>query len=181
METKGKLNSIVKDWTTGKYLITFSIDSLPADIDEVKGCDALDITARKHRNKRSLNANALMWKCLGDIARVILSDKWSVYLEMLKRYGEYTYICIHPDAVEMLKRQWRECEEVGRLVVNDQEAVEMLCYYGSSTYDTKQFSRLLDGVISEMKEIGLETPSEEELRRSIEAWGKMNEQAKADR
>lgn len=180
MEATGRLNGFAKDWNTAKYLITFALDSLPADVNELKGCDALDITAKRHRKKRSLNANALMWKCLGDIAQVLLTDKWSVYLEMLKRYGEYTYICIHPDAVEMMKRQWRECEEVGRLNINGHEAVELLCYYGSSTYDTKQFSRLLDGVISDMKEMGLETPSEEELRRSIEAWGNMNEQAKAD-
>lgn len=177
MEATGSLKRIANDWDSGKYLITFAVDRLPADAEELKGYDLLDITAGKHRKKRSLNANALMWKCLGDIARAILSDKWTVYLEMLKRYGEYTYICIHPDAADMLKRQWRECEEVGRLTINGQEAVEMLCYYGSSTYDSKQFSRLLDGVISDMREMGLEPPTPEEFRRVIEEWERTHDKA----
>ena len=74
----------------------------------------------------------------------------------------------------MLKRQWRECEEVGLVKVGEQTAVQMLCYYGSSTYDTKQFSRLLDGVISEMEEIGIETPTSEQMRRSLEQWEKVH-------
>lgn len=179
METTGRLKSITKDWQSDKLIVSFEIDSRTIDADSLQNV-TLEITAKKQRKHRSLNANALLWSCLGKIAAVLRTDKWSVYLEMLKRYGLYTYICVKPQAVEMLKRQWRECEEIGTININGKEAVQMLCYYGSSTYDTKQFSVLLDGVISEMKEAGLETPSEEELRRSIEAWGKMNEQAKAD-
>ena len=48
----------------------------------------------------------------------------------------------------------------------------MLCYFGSSTYDTKEFSVLLDGVISEMREIGLQPPPTEEMKRALETWQK---------
>lgn len=168
METQGRLKGITKDWKSDKLVVSFEIDTVPSDIDDLTGCDTLDITARKHRERRSLNANALLWKCLGDIAAVIRADKWDVYLQMLKRYGTYTYVCVKPKAVEMLKRQWRECEEVGTVNINGETAVQMLCYYGSSTYDTKQFAVLLDGVISEMKTMGLETPTSEQIRRSID-------------
>ena len=166
METTGRLKSITKDWQTDKLIVSFEIDSRTIDADSLQNV-TLDIKATKHRKHRSLNANALLWSCLGKIAAVLRTDKWSVYLQMLKRYGEYTYICVKPQAVEMLKRQWRECEELGPILVNGTPAMQMLCYYGSSTYDTKQFSILLDGVISEMKEMNIETPSEEELKRSI--------------
>lgn len=121
-----------------------------------------------HKEKRSLNANALLWKCLGEIAAALRTDKWEVYLTMLKRYGTFTYICVKPKAVEAVKRQWRECEVIGDISVNGDKAVQMLCYYGSSTMNTKEFSVLLDGVISEMKEMGLDTPSDRELQRAIE-------------
>lgn len=124
-----------------------------------------DIT--EHREKRSRDANALLWACLGEIAGALRSDKWTVYLQMLKRYGKYTYICVKPKVVEAVKRQWRESEEIGRVNINGQEAVQMLCYFGSSTYDSKEFSILLDGVISEMKEMGLETPADKEMKRAI--------------
>lgn len=121
----------------------------------------------EHKEKRSLNANALLWKCLGDIARAIHTDKWEVYLQMLKRYGTYTYICVKPKALEAVKKQWREVEEIGRVNINGQESVQLLCYFGSSTMNSKEFSILLDGVISEMKEMGLSSPAEEDLQRVI--------------
>lgn len=124
-----------------------------------------DIT--EHREKRSKDANALLWACLGELAGALRSDKWTVYLQMLKRYGQYTYICVKPKAVEAVKKQWRECEEIGHITVGGQEAVQMLCYFGSSTYNSKEFSILLDGVISEMKEMGLDTPTDREFKRVI--------------
>ena len=172
MEVTGRLNDAYRT-LEGKLCVSFTVDAQLSrlGLDELR-TDLLDITAQKHRRKRSLNANALLWKCIGDIAAAIGADKWEVYLKMLKRYGAYTYVCVKPGAVEMLKRQWRECEEVGLVKVGEQTAVQMLCYYGSSTYDTKQFSRLLDGVISEMEEIGIETPTSERMRRCLEQWEK---------
>ena len=132
-----------------------------------------DIT--EHKEKRSLNANALLWKCLGELASALRSDKWTVYLQMLKRYGTYTYICVKPKVVDAVKKQWRECEEIGRVTIGGQEAVQMLCYFGSSTMNTKEFSTLLNGVISEMKEMGLDTPADRELERAIERLEKEQE------
>lgn len=168
METTGRLKNITRDWETNKPLVTFEVDWLPG-IDNMSG-KALDITATVHREKRSRNANALLWSCIGKMASSLHTDKWEVYLKMLKRYGEYTYVCVKPKAVEMLKKQWRECEEIGVVDINGTPAVQLLCYYGSSTFNTKQFSVFLDGVFSEMEEMGLETPSQEELRKSLEAW-----------
>lgn len=168
METTGRLKNITRDWETNKPLVTFEVDWLPG-IDNMSG-KVLDITATVHREKRSRNANALLWSCIGKMASSLHTDKWEVYLKMLKRYGEYTYVCVKPKAVEMLKKQWRECEEIGVVDINGTPAVQLLCYYGSSTFNTKQFSDFLDGVFSEMEEMGLETPSQEELRKSLEAW-----------
>lgn len=175
MEFSGKLLSVNRDWQTGQYNITFSINepSAISEIERIKDCEKLSIKAVKHRQKRSLDANGLLWICLGQLAEALHSDKWTVYLQMLKRYGQYTYICVRPSAVETVKLQWRESEIVGDIEVNGHKAVQMLCYYGSSTYNTKEFSTLLDGVISEMKEMGLETPTSEDMRRSLEEWERM--------
>ena len=70
-----------------------------------------------------------------------------------------------------MKKQWRESEEVGEIDVNGEKAVQMLCYYGSSTYDTREMSVLIDGVVSECKELDIETISPTELREMKERWG----------
>lgn len=162
------------DVTTGKWLLTFETVELPDIYDKTRDKD-LNLEIKQHRNHRSKDANALLWECIGRLAMALRADKWDIYLLMLKRYGQYTYIVVPPNAVEMVARQWRECEVIGDININGREGVQMLCYYGSSTYDTKQFSILLDGVISEMKEIGLTAPTSEDMRRSIEEWEKQSQ------
>lgn len=162
------------DYATGQWLITFETSETPTFYDQTKSKE-LTIDVKQFHEGRSKDANALLWVCLGQIAQVLRADKWDIYLMMLKRYGQYAYICAKPHTIGMLKKQWREVEEVGDIYVNGEKAVQLLCYYGSSTYDTKQFSILLDGVISEMKEMGLQTPTSEEMRRSLEEWEKKNE------
>lgn len=162
------------DVTTGKWLLTFETVELPDIFDKTRDKD-LNLEVKQHRNHRSKDANALLWECIGRLAMALRADKWDIYLLMLKRYGQYTYIVVPPNAVEMVARQWRECEVIGDININGRDGVQMLCYYGSSTYDTKQFSVLLDGVISEMKEIGLTAPTSEDMRRSIEEWEKQSQ------
>lgn len=136
----------------------------------------VDVEISIHREHRSLDANACMWACIGEIAAAIRSEPWSVYLYMLQRYGKYEYILIKPEAVQMLKHQCRTIKVIGERQVWDAEQnqyitmTEVLCFYGSSTYNTKEFSRLLDGIISEMKEMELETPTGEQIRTLIEDW-----------
>ena len=171
-----KLESMSVDWQDKVGNITFVTDdkSIFEALESLKN-DLLDVTVAKHRGKRSVDANALLWKCLGDIAAALRTDKWDVYLQMLKRYGKYTYICVKPSVVAAVKSQWRESEVIGDIKINGSDAVQMLCYFGSSTYNTQEFSVLLDGVISEMEEMGLETPCSEDMRRAIERLEKQNE------
>ena len=174
MEFTGQIKGISNDFVSGETLITFSVNEnttvLP-EYEKLKNCKKLRIKAVQYREKRSLDANAYLWVLLQKLAEVLQTDKWSVYLQMLKRYGQFTYIVVKPGAVEAVKKQWRECEEIGEIDVNGTKAVQMLCYYGSSTYDTKDFSILLDGVISECKELGIETLPPHELQMLKERWG----------
>lgn len=130
---------------------------------------------RKHRERRSVNANDLLWHCLDEIARAIHSNKWDVYLLMLKRYGVFTYGVFRSDKIDQIKKMWRETEEIGEIDINGERGVQLLLYFGSSTYDSKQFSQLLNGVISEMEEMGLTTPAQEEADRLLLEWGKKHE------
>lgn len=174
MDCTGTLQSIQKDWSSDKLIMTFIINENVSNeaIEEIRSCEKLSLVAKKWRQKRSLDANAMLWACLSDIAKSMTPpvDKWDVYLQMLKRYGKYTYICIKPHMVDAMKMQWRECEVVGDIKINGEDAVQMLCYFGSSTLDTKEFSVLLEGVVSEMKEMGLPTPPSKEMRRCLEKW-----------
>ena len=152
------------------------------DIEKLKGKD-LTIGLSRYRKKRSVDANAFLWKCLGDMAAVLGVTAWDMYLYSLERYGKYTYIQILESAYEDLKRMWRETKVVGDFmsvnpITGDREKyLEVLCFFGSSTYNSKEFSRLLEGVISDMEQMGLERPTDEHLKAIIEEVEKRYEKA----
>lgn len=182
MKWTGKVLNITKDLETDKFQITFSINEPSAinEVQDIKSCEKLHIKATEYieeekKEVRTDKANKMLWACLSDIAKAMTppADKWDIYLLMLKRYGKFTYICVKPNVVDAVKAQWRESEVIGEVNINGQTAVQMLCYFGSSTYDTKEFSKLLDGIVSEMKEIGIEPPPSKEMKLALEQWDRI--------
>lgn len=171
---KARLKDRSLDYDTGRARLTFEIYGVLPDIPN----GDLDIKIKKWRETRSKDANALLWHCIGEIANTVGETNWKVYLSLLKDYGQFTYICVHPQAVEAVKKQWREVEELGEISINGTKAVQLLCYYGSSTYNTAEFSRLLDGTMEEMRQIGLTPPADEQIERSLKEWERRHEQQK---
>lgn len=169
MRLKGTLKNIARDWDTGRWDITFEM--LEGNIKEVDTLrdKELSIEAKKYFEKRSGKANRLLWACLTEIAQSQTPprDKWEIYLDYIKRQGQCTMLQIIPEALPKLQQQWRECEVVGRPVVNGRNMLDVLCYFGSSTYNSREFSLLLEEVIEDMKDAGLPIPTSEELQRAI--------------
>lgn len=174
MQLRGKLHGYICH-PSGLMEVSFVVGQ--SELSDIEGKD-LDIKVTQHRERRSLDANALMWHCIGEIAKSLTRDKWEIYLESLRKYGKYTYVLLDEKAVEKFKRLWRETEVVGKVDVNGRKAVQLLCYYGSSTYNTKEFSVLLDGIIEDMKDLGLNPPLPSDIKRSLEIWEKMHERSK---
>lgn len=159
----------------GKFTISLNIEEEPGDIEKLKD-KRLRIKITEYKQKRSLDANALLWHCLGKMGKAFIPprDKWEMYLEELRKYGKYSYVLMDQKAVDSFKQMWRETEIVGEVDVNGRKAVQLLCYYGSSTYNTKEFSVLLDGVIEDMKDLGVQPPIPEDIKSALEEWEKQH-------
>ena len=106
------------------------------------------------------------------MAEILHTTKDELYLEMLDRYGIFTHIVVKPNVVERVKQEWKTVREIGEVTINGKTGIQLQCYFGSSSYDSKEFSTLLDGVIQEGKEIGIEFISKQDQIRMIEEWGK---------
>ena len=182
MKFTGKIESINASWETGQSTVTLTINEQDA-LNSLKKLQTRDklliIEADEYRNKRGRDANACLWWCLSRIAKALTSDTWAIYLQMLKRYGVFETVTVSVDALENLQSKWRESEIVGSRIVNRRLYVDVNLYFGSSTYDTREVSHLLNGVISEMKEMGLETPLPEETRDALERWRRADEKHNA--
>ena len=171
MKTQGRLTGIQVPFRSEKAVISFEVTADPADVERYKDKE-LDITIVRHSKKRGLAANAMLWACLGEIAAAARTDNWSAYLYMLERYGKYSTILSQAEALPDLRRVWRETRIVGE---REDGMVEVLCFYGSSTYTTEEFSRLLDGVVSDMKELGLTPPPSREMQAALEELRRQEE------
>lgn len=170
----GKIQNIVKDWNTGQFHITFSVNepSAISQVDSIRECEKLTIEAKKYREKRSLDANAYMWILCTKIAEVVESSKDEIYEEMLQKYGyiyqdDDGYITVTVKSeVDMSKIQghWKFYKGNGKFS-------SYLMIKGSSEYDTAEMARFIDAVVLEAKELGIETATPEEIERMKSLWG----------
>lgn len=172
MKFKGRLTNIVRT-LDGKVQVTFTTPELTTTlgINEYINKD-LTVEFSKSKRNRSLNANAMLWACLSELAAVLRTNKDDLYLKMLREYGQFTYVCIKKTAYEKFARQWRICEVIDEVEVNGQPAVQVLVYWGSSTYTVDEFKRLLEGVVNEMQELDIPIPTSEERSQAYEQWAK---------
>ena len=68
--------------------------ALQALIAAVSKGKVLQVQITIKRKQRSLDANAYLWALLGEMARVLYTDKDELYLQMLERYGVFTHIIV---------------------------------------------------------------------------------------
>jgi hypothetical protein len=128
-------------------------------------------TIKQHRNKRSLNANSYAWLLINEVANVLRLSKEEVYLQMLKRYGQSSVVSVVESAAETFKKSVKYCEDFGEAELNGKKFIHIKVYAGSSTYDSKEMSILIDGIVSEAKELGIETMTPAEIEKLKGAWG----------
>lgn len=160
-ENRGETEIVL---TTNEHIY---IDDLKEIISKGK---ELSVEVKAFRKRRSLDSNSYLWVLLGDMAQELKTSKDELYLQMLDRYGVYTHIVVKPEIVTRVKAEWKTVRELGEVSINGKTGVQLQCYFGSSTYDSKEMSTLLEGVVSECKLLDIETATPRELDLMKSAW-----------
>lgn len=138
------------------------------------GGKTLTVEVKVKRNTRSNNANSYCWALCTEIAKVIRSSKHEVYQQAIRSIGAFTPNLIREDAVERYTEHWQS-HGVGWLVENMGRSsfpgyVVLACYHGSSAYDTKEMSQLIDWLIDEAKNVGVDVISDADRALLLEDW-----------
>lgn len=153
-----------------------SLDSLQDARRFVLGFNGKPHTAelKEKRKKRSLDANAKAWAMMRELGEAVgLSDK-EIYRQIVRDIGPYREFCLTPEEAKTLRAAWEQLgvgwptEQVD--YTQDGERVIIRAYYGSSTYNTKRMSMLIDHVIQDCKAVGIETLSDRERSLLLEDW-----------
>ena len=132
------------------------------------------VEAKPWRAKRSLDANAYAWLLLDALADAVGATKEELYVQKVREVGPFKDFTLSEDEAKTFRVAW------GRLgtgwptevvdYAEDQDRVVVRAYYGSSTYNTKQMSRLIDSIVEDCKEVGIETLPPEKLSAMKEEW-----------
>ena len=138
---------------TGKHF--FYLEVPVSAIDELNKFKECTVEIKRRTKKRTYTQNSALWALLSEMAFKLNTTDTELYTEMLIRYGVSDFLVVKPEAIDMVKRQFKACEDLGEVKVNDSIGRQLKVYHGSSTYDKQQFARLLDGIISEAKEVNV--------------------------
>lgn len=181
MECQGSITAITQDFETKGILVTLSLADVPVqELQALKVMEKLLVSIRKYRKKRSLDANAYYWLLVGKISGLTGDSKNHIHNIMLDRYGELDLMpdgslipfCIRDD-IDYLEFPYPHLKPTQKTLSKGDKLYRW--YYqikGSSEYNTLEMSRLIDGIVSECKGMGIETIPPEELERMMQEYGK---------
>ena len=139
-----------------------------------------DLEVREHRKDRSKVANAKLWSLINQMSVVLRLPPDEIYQGYIPDVGNnFTWGMEKPEDVKRFSDKWckghigRMVDDYGPCRSDEFSGYRLLkCYYGSSEYDVPTFSRLLDLVIQDCRQLGIETMTEREKSLLLEEWGK---------
>lgn len=166
-------NNVAIDRRSGNVLITFEISEGCTDqnLDACEGKE-LTLTVQQYRKKRSLDANSYYWQLLGKLAQKLNMSNTRLHNLMLIAYGTLETLddrlievwLLDDDATEkkILESPTYHLKPTG-FVLEKKRLYYMI--KGSHEYNTAEMSRLINGLIDECEQQGIETLTPDEVAK----------------
>lgn len=173
IETKAELVDLSVNYKNGKVRATFEYEGKPEQAESLLN-KIVRLIFKPWKEKRSLNANAYCWKLCTEIANVLtlsgaITTKEEVYLRMLEDYGQSGIATIRSDIPP--ERFFKYFEEITKATAKGVEYTHYRVFFGSSEYDTREMSILIDGIVKEAEALGISTLTPKEIEKLKERWG----------
>ena len=96
-----------------------------------------------------------------------------MYKELIHRVGVFDYVLVYEEAKDHFIKNW-ESKGTGWIVEEEPSkikgTVKLKVYQGSSQYTSAEMSRLIDELITECQEHGIETLTPDEKEELIQRW-----------
>lgn len=128
---------------------------------------------KEYKEKRSLDANAYAWVLLGKLQDKLHIPKENIYKDLIRNIGSYEVIPIKNEAVDRFKEAWSK-KGLGWITETTKSKLggytNVIAYYGSSIYDTKEMTRFIELIIQECEQLDIETKSKSEIDSLLKEW-----------
>lgn len=140
------------------------------ECEQMKEGKAYYAEVKRKYDAKSKKANNYAWALLGKLAAVLEIRREEIYRSYIPEIGENYRLVPYANTEQrdLIAELWSS-QGVG-WVVQDMEDDCLLCYYGSSTYDKKQMGRLINLIVQDCKEQGIETEPESTVLGWIAKW-----------
>jgi hypothetical protein len=176
-EFTGTITDIRADMFNGDVYIVLRANekqSALACYNELSNEEKLAIKIGKYRERRSNDANAYCWVLIGKLAEKLNIPRDEIYRDAIKQIGgNYEVVCVQDAAVDKLCEGWRKNGigwQTDTMPSKIKGCTNVLLYYGSSTYDTAQMSRLINIVVDACREQNIETRTPDEIANLLSLW-----------
>lgn len=178
MQTTGTMSDLSIDFNTRKPKISLLLDTNEIEIvEQLKNENKLNIEIKKWFKKRSLDANAYCWVLCDNIAKELCKDgttvtKEDIYRDAILQIGTFEPFIVQEKTFENFKRIW-EKQGLGFLVQEvsrKDKCIKVNCYYGSSTYNSKEMSLLIELLVGLAQSLNIETKPKEEIESLLKEW-----------
>ena len=116
---------------------------------------------KEKKQKRTLTQNSYYWSLVNQLSSILRMNNDDCHFLMLQRYGQYEVISVLSEID--LHGYFKYYKEIGHGTVHGKYFTHYKIYKGSSQMDSKEFSVLLDGVISECEQVGIPTLTPKEV------------------
>ena len=113
-------------------------------------------------------------RSLDEIAKAVKNTAKNVYKQAIRDVGVYELMYMPKDAVKRFIDVWNAKGEGWQAELLEAEYQGLSCvkaYYGSSTYNTDEMSRLIDWAIDAAEEQGIETLTPDQKSSMLKEWG----------
>lgn len=175
MKIKGSIKGISKDLTNNKYNLTLELENVCKEEYEALKDKELNVELKEYKKKRSLDANAYLWVLLHKMSKIMKLPASEIYKMEIKEIGVCEILPLKNEAVDRFVESWSKnglgwiCDIIGES--KHKGFTNIKAYYGSSVYDSKEMSILLNNVVENCKLQGIQTLDELELEKMVKEWG----------
>ena len=139
-----------------------------------------EITIQKKKNKRSLNASAYCWvlcqKIAEELSKTGYTSKEDVYRKAIKDCSHFSYVPVREDAIERYIQIW-QAHGIGWIAEDAGECKSLqgyhniMCYHGSSVYTVSEMQRLIDCLVDECHQLGIQLEDSDYIQSLVKEWG----------
>lgn len=143
-------------YSTGLNLNLIIFDEAEVLDNVAKLSGEVDVTIKGLRAKRSKNANDYFWEIIGQMADKLRATKEEIYFEQLKKYGQSITVTVK-EGVDLARAGFKYYEKLQDGLRNGTKFVAYRVFIGSSQYNIKEMSILIDGTVQDAKDLGVQT------------------------